>query len=258
MNGTLSDFPCRWDFPHIVDAEYALPEVKVGTWGGFGKPGAEAQYARQQAMLAKEEAFIARFKARASHAAQVQSRVKKLDKIDKVEPPRRIIERTFDLEPPQRSGDDVIKLEGVRKAYGDRVVHDGVDLLIRRQERWAVMGENGAGKTTLTRGFLRGYGHEGAVKSPTYTLVEPYELAHCNIYHFDLYRLSDPEEFEYLGTDQYFESPNLCLVEWAEHGAGWAPSADLRIELCETDAGRTARCSALSQRGSEMLSALFG
>ena len=119
-------------------------------------------------------------------------------------------------------------------------------------------GDLGAGKTTLTRGFLRGYGHEGAVKSPTYTLVEPYELAHCNIYHFDLYRLSDPEEFEYLGTDQYFESPNLCLVEWAEHGAGWAPSADLRIELCETDAGRTARCSALSQRGSEMLSALFG
>ena len=121
-----------------------------------------------------------------------------------------------------------------------------------------LQGDLGAGKTTLTRGFLRGYGHEGAVKSPTYTLVEPYELAHCNIYHFDLYRLSDPEEFEYLGADQYFESPNLCLVEWAEHGAGWAPSAGLRIELSETDAGRTARCSALSQRGSEMLSALFG
>ena len=121
-----------------------------------------------------------------------------------------------------------------------------------------LQGDLGAGKTTLTRGFLRGYGHEGAVKSPTYTLVEPYELARCNIYHFDLYRLSDPEEFDYLGTDNYFEAPNLCLVEWPEHGAGWAPSADFRIELTETDAGRTARCSALSQRGLQMLSALFG
>ncbi len=121
-----------------------------------------------------------------------------------------------------------------------------------------LQGYLGAGKTTLTRGFLRGYGHEGAVKSPTYTLVEPYELARCNIYHFDLYRLSDPEEFDYLGTDNYFEAPNLCLVEWPEHGAGWAPSADFRIELTETDAGRTARCSALSQRGVQMLAALFG
>ena len=121
-----------------------------------------------------------------------------------------------------------------------------------------LQGDLGAGKTTLTRGFLRGYGHEGAVKSPTYTLVEPYELTLCNIYHFDLYRLSDPEEFEYLGTDQYFETPNLCLVEWAEHGAGWAPAADLRLELSESEGGRTAHCSALSERGLEMLSVLFG
>ena len=66
------------------------------------------------------------------------------------------------------------------------------------------------------------------------------------------------EEFDYLGTDNYFEAPNLCLVEWPEHGAGWAPAGDFRIELTETDAGRTARCSALSQRGAQMLSALFG
>ena len=92
----------------------------------------EAQYARQQAMLAKEEAFIARFKARASHAAQVQSRVKKLDKIEKVEPPKRRQTLEFEFRPAPRSGDDVATLAGVRKAYGERVVFDGLDLLIRR------------------------------------------------------------------------------------------------------------------------------
>jgi ATPase subunit of ABC transporter with duplicated ATPase domains len=111
----------------------------------------EAQYERQQAMLAKEKAFIERFKARASHAAQVQSRVKKLEKIEKVEPPKRIIEKTFDFKKAPRSGDDVIKVDGVTKRYGDKVVHDGVSLLVRRTERWAVMGENGAGKTTLLK-----------------------------------------------------------------------------------------------------------
>jgi ATPase subunit of ABC transporter with duplicated ATPase domains len=111
----------------------------------------EAQYERQQAMLAKERAFIARFKARASHAAQVQSRVKKLDKIEKIEPPKRIIEKTFDFRPAPRSGDDVVKVDGVVKRYGAKVVHDGVGLLVRRTERWAVMGENGSGKTTLLK-----------------------------------------------------------------------------------------------------------
>jgi ATPase subunit of ABC transporter with duplicated ATPase domains len=111
----------------------------------------EAEYARQQAMLAKESRFIERFKAQAAKAAQVQSRIKKLDKIEKVEPPRRIVERRFDFRMPPRSGDDVIKLEGVRKAYGRRVVHDGLNLVVRRRERWAVMGENGAGKSTLLK-----------------------------------------------------------------------------------------------------------
>jgi ATPase subunit of ABC transporter with duplicated ATPase domains len=111
----------------------------------------QAQYERQQAMLAKEKAFIERFKARASHAAQVQSRVKKLEKIEKVEPPRRIIEKTFDFPKTQRSGDDVIKVDGVKKTYGARTIHDGLSLLVRRTERWAVMGENGSGKTTLLK-----------------------------------------------------------------------------------------------------------
>jgi ATPase subunit of ABC transporter with duplicated ATPase domains len=111
----------------------------------------EAQYARQQAMLAKEKAFIEKFKARASHAAQVQSRVKKLDKIEKVEPPRRRKTVEFDFRPAPRSGDDVAKLAGVCKRYGKRTIYDRLDLLIRRRERWCVMGINGAGKSTLLK-----------------------------------------------------------------------------------------------------------
>jgi ATPase subunit of ABC transporter with duplicated ATPase domains len=111
----------------------------------------EAQYARQQAMLAKEEAFIARFKARASHAAQVQSRVKKLEKIEKVEPPRRRQVIEFDFPAPPRSGDDVVKIERVSKAWGKRSIYADLDLLVRRRERWAVLGINGAGKSTLLK-----------------------------------------------------------------------------------------------------------
>ncbi|HMV67735.1 MAG TPA: ABC-F family ATP-binding cassette domain-containing protein [Myxococcota bacterium] len=111
----------------------------------------EAAWERQQAMLAKELRFIERFKAQPSKASQVQSRAKRLDKIERLEPPRRIIERTFELRPCARAGDEVVRIKAARKAYGARVVHDGVDLIIRRGERWAVMGENGAGKTTLLK-----------------------------------------------------------------------------------------------------------
>jgi ATPase subunit of ABC transporter with duplicated ATPase domains len=102
-------------------------------------------------MLKKEEAFIAKFKARASHAAQVQSRVKKLDKIEKVEPPKRRKVVEFEFKPAPRSGDDVARLQGVVKRYGNRTIYDGLDLLIRRRERWCVMGVNGAGKSTLLK-----------------------------------------------------------------------------------------------------------
>ncbi|MET0794898.1 MAG: ABC-F family ATP-binding cassette domain-containing protein [Polyangiaceae bacterium] len=112
---------------------------------------AESAFERQQAMLAKEEAFIARFKARASHAAQVQSRVKKIDKIERVEPPRRREKLSFDFQKAPRSGDDVASLDSVQKAYGKRVIYNGLDLLIRRSERWCVMGVNGAGKSTLLK-----------------------------------------------------------------------------------------------------------
>ncbi len=111
----------------------------------------EAQYARQQAMLAKEQAFIDRFAARASHAAQVQSRVKKLDKIDKVQPPRRRKLVEFEFSAPPRSGTDVARLEGVDKRYGARTIYEGLGFVVRRLERWCVMGVNGAGKSTLLK-----------------------------------------------------------------------------------------------------------
>jgi ATPase subunit of ABC transporter with duplicated ATPase domains len=107
----------------------------------------QAQFERQQAMLAKEIKFIERFKARASHAAQVQSRVKKLEKIDRVEPPKRRQAVTFDFQPPPRSGEDVVSLKNVHKRYGSRSIYEGLDFMVRRKERWCVMGVNGAGKS---------------------------------------------------------------------------------------------------------------
>ena len=111
----------------------------------------QAQYERQQAMLAKEIKFIERFKARASHAAQVQSRVKKLEKIERVEPPRRRQTVLFDFPPAPRSGEDVVTLSKVHKGYGKKRIYDGLDFQLRRRERWCVMGVNGAGKSTLLK-----------------------------------------------------------------------------------------------------------
>ena len=111
----------------------------------------QAQFERQQAMLAKEIKFIERFKARASHAAQVQSRVKKLEKIDRVEPPRRRQTVFFEFPPAPRSGEDVASLKSVHKGYGSRSIYAGFDFQVRRRERWCVMGINGAGKSTLLK-----------------------------------------------------------------------------------------------------------
>ncbi|MDR3435033.1 ABC-F family ATP-binding cassette domain-containing protein [Telmatospirillum sp.] len=111
----------------------------------------QAQFERQQAMLAKELKFIERFKARASHATQVQSRVKKLDKIERFEPPKRRQTVSFDFPPSPRSGDDVVVLKNVHKGYGSRTIYQGLDFMVRRKERWCVMGVNGAGKSTLLK-----------------------------------------------------------------------------------------------------------
>jgi ATPase subunit of ABC transporter with duplicated ATPase domains len=135
--GTLTTYSGNYEF---YEAQRAMNEKQQ-----------QAQFERQQAMLAKEIKFIERFKARASHAAQVQSRVKKLEKIERVEPPKRRQTVAFDFLPAPRSGEDVVSLKKVHKGYGSRTIYQGLDFMIRRRERWCVMGVNGAGKSTLLK-----------------------------------------------------------------------------------------------------------
>ncbi|MFW1678476.1 tRNA (adenosine(37)-N6)-threonylcarbamoyltransferase complex ATPase subunit type 1 TsaE [Pontibacter sp. JAM-7] len=118
-------------------------------------------------------------------------------------------------------------------------------------------GDLGMGKTTLCRGILQGFGHQGAVKSPTYTLVEPYELNSRQVYHFDLYRLAEPEELEYLGIRDYFDDSSLCLVEWPERGRGILPKPDLIVHLTLDGRGRQAQLQACSEFGQKVADKLL-
>ncbi|MFP3343057.1 tRNA (adenosine(37)-N6)-threonylcarbamoyltransferase complex ATPase subunit type 1 TsaE [Halomonas sp. SIMBA_159] len=142
----------------------------------------------------------------------------------------------------------------------DEVAHvafgEALGQALKGHGRVYLEGDLGAGKTTLTRGILRAYGYQGAVKSPTYTLVEPYEFGEQRIYHLDLYRLADPEELEFMGGRDVLADDALCLIEWPSRGEGWLPAPDLRIQLSVADQGRKALLTAGSPLGQRVVEQL--
>lgn len=118
-----------------------------------------------------------------------------------------------------------------------------------------LQGSLGAGKTTFTRGLLRGLGHAGAVKSPTYTIVESYTLPQFSLHHFDLYRFASPEEWQDAGLDELFAPGSVCLIEWPQQGGGFVPPADITVSLNHTDGGRTCTLTAHTANGRKSLEA---
>jgi len=119
-----------------------------------------------------------------------------------------------------------------------------------------LQGDLGAGKTTFSRGFLQGLGHNGKVKSPTYALVEPYTIKGRPVFHFDLYRVSDPEELDYLGLEDYFTDTSICLIEWPQQGKGILPAPDLLIQLNYQQNSREATLQPFSETAKKIVSSL--
>ncbi len=148
--------------------------------------------------------------------------------------------------PPAEGADHVVTLpdDAATQALGARLAR----VLIPGLSVW-LSGDLGAGKTTLTRGLLRELGYGGRVKSPTYTLVELYPFSRFNLYHFDLYRFADPDEWEDAGFREYFNNTSLCLVEWPEKGGGLLPAPDIHVQLDIPDTGRTATVRGLTEAG---------
>ncbi len=138
--------------------------------------------------------------------------------------------------------------ERVGRAVENDITQTGVVIFL--------IGDLGAGKTTLCRGVLNAFGHQGAVKSPTYTLVEPYDFEDKHVRHFDLYRLGDPEELEYMGIRDYFGSGNLCLIEWPNRGKGVLPEPDLIVTVTVKAPGRQVEVEANTSIGENILNQL--
>lgn len=151
--------------------------------------------------------------------------------------------------------DFVVELngEGAQVAFGTRLARciEGSALVF-------LEGDLGAGKTTLVRGFLRGLGHEGAVKSPTYTLIEPYQLAAGSVYHIDLYRVADADELEYLGLREILAETAVTLIEWPERGRGWLPGPDLLIHVEHGENRRRLHLTGISADGQRAVICLQG
>ena len=145
----------------------------------------------------------------------------------------------------------IIEDEESMVAFGGKLAEALVPLLII-----TLNGDLGAGKTTLSRGILHGLGHHGAVKSPTYTIVEPYQLDIGSVYHFDLYRVNDPQELDYIGFSDYLDQGALSLIEWPERGEGYLAATDVSIEIEHLTHGRCVSVVALSDKGGNVLAGL--
>jgi len=143
--------------------------------------------------------------------------------------------------------------ESTMLRFGKKLAENILQVQANRAVILYFNGDLGAGKTTLTRGMVQGLGHQGKVKSPTYTLVEEYNVAGKMIYHFDLYRLADPEELEFMGIRHYFAKDCICLIEWPEKGEGLLPPADLSVNIDYYDDARNITLIAQTTLGEQIL-----